>query len=214
MTILFGWDLNLTLEEGTHLMIKAFMNEQARKYGYSEVTIDQVLELYGHPLSVFYERLFGIEEPLVTQLRKEGEKRSQDLYPLMELTPHAMPVLEWIAEAGHHSVIVSNTSYDEVQRMVDSLNIRHLLKAVHGVTDHPKESINCKVDALRYQMERGEYDRVVMIGDSQQDIDAGNAVGATTYLFQPHCKYHFPYEQGNATHLIADLRDIVRNEVA
>jgi phosphoglycolate phosphatase-like HAD superfamily hydrolase len=212
MTILFGWDLNLTLEEGSHLIIWEFMNRQAKRDGYNQVTIDQVLDLYGHPLDEFYRNLFGVEDPLLTTLREEGEQISSTLYPLMKLTPHAQQVLEWIAEAGHDSVIASHTTHTEVEKMVDHLEIGHLLTAFNGVPGNPK-NFDSKSSILRHQMAKAEYDRVIMIGDSTQDIEAGIEVGATTYLFQPPCKYSFPYEQGKADHLIADLRDIVRNEI-
>jgi phosphoglycolate phosphatase-like HAD superfamily hydrolase len=216
MTILFSWDCNLTLEQGSHLIILQFMNEQAERYGYPQVDIEQVLELYGHSLDVFYKTLFKTDAETTARLLNEGQRRSRELFHLMESTPHSKEVLEAIAQAGHRSIVVSNAHNREVKKMVAKLGIESFIHVVHGIPGNPHPEIGSKVDAIVYEFSRNNFRELYVIGDSQQDVDAGKEfeertrIPTTTILYQPLCKIHMPYSQNGASHLITDLSDVAR----
>ena len=201
MTILFAWDFHGVLEEGNEHAVLEVTNQSLREHGYEDqATFEDIKRLYGLPWGDYFRQLV----PNVTE--DEVEKmvnRSRELgRPAAERfckpRNNVHSILKRIQAEGHTSIVVSNSTQDDIEFFMKIIGVTHYIQESYGVKGKKDETI-------RSHAESGDYSKIVVIGDTERDIEAGLAVNATTYLVLNGEPW-----RSKAHHIITDIREILR----
>jgi phosphoglycolate phosphatase-like HAD superfamily hydrolase len=116
----------------------------------------------------------------------------------------AVLTLKTIMNAGHRNVVISNTAPNDLRFFVDLVGITPYISDIYGIGSQPVTKANVIHDIAS----RMNPTNIVVIGDTEKDVDAGLQNRATTYLFITRNNH----KETKAHHIITHL-SMVLNEV-
>lgn len=213
---LYVWDLHGVLEMGNDRAAIDVSNEVLAQFGYSErFTYSDGVRLYGLRWYEYFEDLLpdaGHERHLELQDAsfKLSEERPDLQYRWMTPTPNADMVLATIAE-WHRQILISNTRPATLRMFLKLLSLERFFADgdAFAVDQHVKNAAVTKKEVLAdYLAAHGEYDEIVIIGDSPGDMRLVDVAGGITYLY---AHPGFPFRDCTATYRIRDLRCVIDN---
>ncbi len=220
MENLFVWDFHGTLETGNVYVVQELVNLVLKDFKINkEVSIKEVRDWYG--LSWFdYFKLAVPEgndklwQDMVTTVLSLQQQGWDMLKTHMKLREYAEEVLKTIRKEGHQSILLSNSSPYHIRKFTGLLNITEYFDDIIGTDTYNisrvnKEIHNIKGKALADFLKKGEYKKVVAIGDRESDIMAGRNCGAITYLFVDPA-FNEGVKDTEADYTISDLREILK----
>ncbi|NQV12093.1 HAD hydrolase-like protein [Candidatus Uhrbacteria bacterium] len=198
MKTLYAWDFHGTLERGTEFVLAAICNILCAEYGV-DVKVDGKF-IVDHP-SFHWRALFDelADGALSEDQLQEMSTRaySDEFFHLnsvhSEPQPGAIDVLQGVVDNGDSNIVVSNSRPELIARYVSVVGLSDYFDAILGI-ESLDPGIAQKYDVTERKAAEikehlashpGEFDRVVMIGDSHRDIEAGQQVGAITFMFGP-----------------------------
>ncbi|HTE58626.1 MAG TPA: HAD hydrolase-like protein [Verrucomicrobiae bacterium] len=211
---LFVWDFHGVLEKDNDKAVLEISNEVLRQAGHAErFSEEDNRAFYGLKWFQYFERLLPDltnEQHMALQAAcfVFAEENLHILAKHIKPNDHAVAVLESIHGAAHDQIILSNTRPHDLLWFVDTVGIQHLFPKdkVVGVNAHQKHGT--KKDALAQYLKGKSLDGIVIIGDSQTDIDLHQVAGGTTYHYvHPHIATPSPV---TADHSIRDLRQVLQ----
>jgi phosphoglycolate phosphatase-like HAD superfamily hydrolase len=211
---LFIWDFHGVLEKYHEQSVVEVTNKVLEEFGFSSrLDIDLCIKLYGKRWAEYFKILCpGADEETIKAMIKKGiEISNQGSFSFRHIKPndYSHEVLTAIKKAGHENLILSNTHPEVLGRFLDSINITEFIDHKIGADSHRKDmhsKMNMKIPLIKEFLNSRKYDKIIAIGDTEDDIDLGKAVGAITYLFS---KRGFSKET-NADYKISDLREILK----
>jgi phosphoglycolate phosphatase-like HAD superfamily hydrolase len=217
---LFVWDFHVVLEIGNEKAVIDISNEVLAKAGYKERFTDEDNEkFYGLKWYQYFERLLSAtseercqkfqEECLELQTAcfKHAENDPSAMAKHIKPTDHAAEVLTKIKESGNRQIVISNTRQNDLIWFLDATGLHKFFQDNHIIGVNAHQTHVSKTDALKDFLKDKEFDEIIAIGDSEDDLKLGRAVGAITYYYRhPHRKH---YETENADFIINDLREIL-----
>ncbi len=212
---LFIWDFHGGLEKGTEGAVLEISNRVLREFGYEkQFTPEHCLSLYGRKWYEYFEDLLPnesherhveIADACITMGLEE-----KDIVPRhIKANDHAEDVLREISKK-HCQILLSNTSPNSMQVFLDAVGLAGFFphESRFCLDNHKGGSLKIsKQEALKNFMEGKNFDGIITIGDSCDDMDLVPALGGKRYL------YSLPgrrFRDAEADYRINDLREVLR----
>lgn len=211
---LFVWDFHGVLEKDNDLAVLDISNKVLEQAGYAErFSEENNREFYGLKWFQYFERLLPNltnEQHMALQAAcfEFSEKNLAVLAKHIKPSDHSVETLKAIHKAGHDQIILSNTRPHDLLWFVNTVGIKEYFsdENVIGVNAHQKHGV--KKDALEDYLKDKAFDQIVIIGDSQSDMDLKEVSGGTTYYYNhPHIS---PKGKVEADHVTSDLRELLQ----
>jgi phosphoglycolate phosphatase-like HAD superfamily hydrolase len=213
MTTLFVWDFHGVLEKDNEYAVVEVTNQVLEEFGRKEkLSLELCKELYGKKWGLYYKQLCPDLDPeTIAKMVDRGIEISNTtdvIYKYIKPTEHSHDVLKEIIKSGNENMIISNTEPNALDKYLNSVNITNLIQHKIGADSHRKDphARNSKIPLLKEFLKNKNYNKLVLIGDSEIDIELGQAIGAVTYLFSNTNKH----PKINADFKINDLREVLK----
>lgn len=185
------WDWNGTLWDDLPQVHEA-TNAALREVGGPSLTLPEYVGLFTRPLPMFYRRALGrdLSPPEWERVNRVFMISYQDSIHLAGLASEAIPALELVARNGATQSILSLYPHGPLNRLVDEVGIAHYFTCVEGLRGTPDSSKAGMFPAhLRSAADGVRPHRVVMIGDTDDDLISAQAIGSSGVLINHH-GYH------------------------
>lgn len=211
---LFVWDFHGVLEKDNDLAVLDISNQVLEQAGYAERFSDEDnKKFYGLKWFQYFERLLPNltnEQHMALQAAcfEFAEKNLHILAKHIKPSDHSLAVLKTIHDAGHDQIILSNTRPHDLLWFVNTVGITKYFpeEKVIGVNAHQKHGV--KKDALKDYLSNNQFDEIIIVGDSESDMELQEVAGGITYFYShPHISHAGIVK---ADHVIKDLREVLR----
>ncbi len=211
---LFVWDFHGVLEKDNDLAVLDISNRVLEEAGYVERFSEKNnRDYYGLKWFQYFEKLLpGLTHEQHMALQAAcftfAEKNLDILAKHIKPSDHSLSVLEAIQKTGHDQIILSNTRPSDLLWFVNAVGAKKFFsdEKVIGVNAHEKHGD--KKDALKNYLVGKNFEQVVIIGDSQSDMDLNEITQGTTYF------YNHPGVEANTDikpdYVINDLREVLK----
>jgi HAD superfamily hydrolase (TIGR01549 family) len=210
MAKLFAFDFHGVLEKNNEYAVQELMKMTLRHFGFeTHVSIEKVQAIYGKPWFDYMKHFAPVSDSTAqAMVDKVLEIQAENGVVQRFIKPqdHAREVLGKIQEGGHRSIVVSNTYPEHISMFLNALQLGKLVHKNYGVDS--KQGVISKEDILKRAAQEYDADSIVMIGDTEEDIQAGKAAGATTYLFINRANVNRKFTT-EPDYIIHDLRDVL-----
>ena len=131
----------------------------------------------------------------------------------MRAQKNAYNVLYKINRKNHYNIIFSNTPHEILYEFIHFLNFNNLIKEYIGYDSINNIRLN-KKDMIKTLINNYDYDKLIVVGDTDTDMLAGKYHRAKTYLFlcpSIYSEYEFnKITNQNADFKINDLKQVLR----
>ncbi len=185
------WDWNGTLWDDLP-QVHSATNAALRVVGGPSLTLPEYVSLFTRPLPVFYRRALG-RDLTPNQWHRVNQSfmaAYRDNLHLARLAAEALPALEAVARNGATQSILSLYPHPLLNSLVTELGIGHHFSLIEGLREDPDRS---KVGMFPAHLRKAASDvpphRVVMIGDTDDDLISAQAAGSAGILINHH-GYH------------------------
>lgn len=211
---LFVWDFHGVLEKDNEKAVIDISNKVLKQAGFRERFTEADNEkYYGLKWYQYFENLLPkLSAPEHLELQAKcfefAEKHLEILAKHIKPNDYAIEVLGGVKDAKHQQIVISNSRQSDLLWFLDAVGIKQFFDEQHilGVNAHQHHA--SKIEALEHFLKGKQFDQVIVIGDSEEDIQLGNSIGATTYFYKhPHRVHQLSVK---ATHTIKDLRKILQ----
>jgi phosphoglycolate phosphatase-like HAD superfamily hydrolase len=211
---LFVWDLHGTLEHGNHHAVIDISNAVLTRYGYpQQFSYDDGCNLYGRKWFEYFTWLLGEDAyQQAMELQDACFKLSETDFEMqrrwMRPTPHVRDVLTNIAKQ-HDQILISNTRATTLELFLEDLGLAAFFPPgrAFAVDQHTRHAVRTKADVLgEFLSTGGEYEQLVIVGDSAGDMRLKEVHGGLTCLF---AHPEFEFRDCPADRHIRDLRDLL-----
>ena len=185
------WDWNGTLWDDLPQVHRA-TNAALRVVGGSALTLPEYVGLFTRPLPMFYRRALGRD---LTAAEWELVNRCfmvsyQGSLHLARLATESIPALDIVARNGATQSILSLYPHNSLTSLIADLGIAHYFTSINGLRGSPDRSkVGMFRDHLKTAAPGVSAHRVVMIGDTDDDLLAAQAAGSAGILINHH-GYH------------------------
>ena len=210
---LFVWDFHGVLEKDNEKAVIDISNTVLQRARYKErFTVDDNERFYGLKWYQYFESLLPrLSKEDCLELQSACFKYAEDNLHILanHIKPndHVHNVLTKIANSDNHQIVISNTRQSDLLWFLNTIGIKKFFHktGIIGVNAH--QSHQTKSDALANHLANNNYDKIIVIGDSEDDLVLGKQVGAITYFYKHPHREHENTE--NADHIIKDLRNVL-----
>ena len=185
------WDWNGTLWDDLPQVHQA-TNTALREVGGPSLTLPEYVSLFTRPLPMFYRRALGrdLTPPEWKRVNRCFMIAYQAGIQEARLASEAIPALETVARNGATQSILSLYPHPALNSMVEDLGIGHYFTRVEGLRGTPDSSkVGMFPPHLAVAAAGIHPHRVVMIGDTDDDLIAAQAAGSSGILINHH-GYH------------------------
>ena len=182
------WDWNGTLWDDlpqVHLAVNAAL----REVGAPPLGMSEYIRLFTRPLPLFYRRVLGRD---ITDSEWERINRRFEMSYVAglhhaSLASEAPRALEAVARSGATQSILSLYPHDPLNALVHELGIAHYFTRVDGLRGISGGSkVGLFGNHLKAAAAGIPPHRVVMVGDTDDDLDAAREAGSTCILINHH----------------------------
>jgi phosphoglycolate phosphatase-like HAD superfamily hydrolase len=187
---LFVWDFHGVLEKDNEHAVVEVTNQVLEEFGYKpSLTLKVAKELYGLKWGIYFKQLAPeADEETVLKMVDRGVEISNTtdvIFRHIKPMDNCHEVLEKIRKAGHENMIISNTQPEALDRYLNAVKIMPFITHKIGADSHRKDphTRNSKIKLLKEFLNSKNYDKVIVIGDRDTDMELGEAVGAINYYF-------------------------------
>lgn len=213
---LFFWDFHGVLEIGNIHSVHKVTNEVLKKSGFNiEVDLEFIKKNYGKKWIDYYKSLkLDIQEDLLeTMVKTSSELGEFYAIKYMKAQKNAYNVLNEIHSKHHHNFIYSNTAHKILREFINILNYKNIVKEYIGYDSINNITLN-KKEMIKTLSNNYNYDKLIVVGDTAEDMLAGKYHRANTYLFLCpliYSKYEFnKISNNNADFKINDLKQVLK----
>ena len=211
---LFTADFHGVLEKGNGQLTLDVTNRILEQYGYRErLSKEKAKEYYGFKWYEYFEKI--LPPTTTTKQHKELQSACLKYYEgnrkayakHIQANDFVIEVLGKIKDSVHDQIILSNTRPDNLLWFLNIIGIKKYFSKAKVIGVNAHEDIMEKKDALAEYLDGRDYDEIVIIGDSESDLQLKKVAGGVTYF------YHYPYLKLNkaiqADFIITDLREVL-----
>lgn len=122
--------------------------------------------------------------------------------------PILAELLEQVVATGGANILVSYSSIQEINEHLDEYDIEKYFDEVYDAEQVIEYGDTKSGVMSQYMSDKSGVEKILVIGDSLTDVEAGHEIGAKTCLFDPHLS--FRQHVGNAdlvAHQLIDIKD-------
>jgi phosphoglycolate phosphatase-like HAD superfamily hydrolase len=211
---LFVWDFHGVLEKDNEHAVIDISNKVLRKLGYKErISWKDNLKLYGQKWfeyfqyilpNVSHEKHLEIQQACIAYEQAHPNIVGNNIKP----NNHAIEVLEAIQKSRHDQILISNMSDVALEMFMDSIGItKYFSKKAFFCNTRSGNKVYTKHYRLREYLKKNDFDEIIIIGDTPNDISLKEVAGGTTYLYtHPHLEF----KDCEPTYRINDLREVLK----
>ena len=210
---LFVWDFHGVLEKDNEKAVIDISNQVLSNAGYKErFTQEDNEQFYGLKWYQYFERLLpklSNNEHFALQAAcfRFAEDNLHILARHIKPNDYAIEVLTKIEESNNRQIVISNTRQSDLVWFLNSIGIKKYFDDNHIIGVNAHQTHTSKADALKAHLQDMKFDKIIVIGDSEDDLKLGKEVCATTYFYKhPHREHE---STKNADHIIKDLRAVL-----
>ncbi|MGD0284521.1 MAG: HAD hydrolase-like protein [Candidatus Saccharimonadales bacterium] len=211
---LFVWDFHGVLEKDNDLAVLEITNKVLEQEGYEErLSKEKANEFYGLKWYEYFEQILPLltnKEHMALQAScfKYCEDHLDVLANHIKVNDYAVEVLGKINNSKNDQIILSNTRQSDLLWFIDTVGIKKFFtkSKIFGVNAH--EKFRVKSDVLAHYLKSKEFDTIIIIGDSESDMELKNVAGGLTYFYN-----HPSFKLNNVVKtdfIITDLREILK----
>lgn len=216
---LFVWDLHGTMEQGNDAAVIEVLNKVLENHGYpARFGSSHAFELYGRKWHEYFAHILPAEKPethVGLQAATFAYFFSDNDDGIKIMNKHVKPSknLEATLDAigkEHEQILISNTIPEGMRLFIHMLGLSKYFNETNAfpVDEHMSHVRGVKKDILaNYLAVRPEYDEVIVIGDSETDMELAEAFDAKAYLYA-HEGTPFRSQKGHFK--INDLKEVLR----
>ncbi len=175
------WDWNGTLLDDLEHNV-ATMNWLLAAEGLPAITTDHHRQHFGFPVRDYYAKLgFETSDDIFPSLCERFNHRFHTGLDRCQLTLGAKEIVHQLHHSGKRQSILSATKQATLERSVDAFGIRQYFSHVVGIEDDQAAS---KLERARLLLHASDIhaDDTVIIGDTDHDLEVGNALGVDVIL--------------------------------
>ena len=191
MLILFAWDFHGVLEKDNEYAVLEITNRVLKEFKVKrQMTMEQCRLWYGLSWRDYFKNLYpGQQEKLyirMCQRSLEIQQAEPIIQKYIKPMDGAEEVLSKIQKSGHSNIVISNSDPISIVKFVQMIKLTSYFENLIGVdsqTLKTKKLHSNKANYLKKFVKNRSFDKIVVIGDRESDILAGQTVGAITYLF-------------------------------
>jgi len=211
---LFVWDFHGVLEKDNEKAVKVISNKILIQFGFTEQLTDKLNEEYlGLKWYQYFEKLLPrTTKEKCLELQAACFKFVEDdptiLASQIKPNDHVAEVLTKIADSNNQQIVISNTRQKDLFWFLDTISIRGYFEDSNVIGVNAHQTHGTKIDALKDHLKDKDFEKIIVIGDSEDDLKLGKAVGAITYFYKHPKRKH--EETQNADYKINDLREILK----
>ena len=185
------WDWNGTLWDDLPQVHQA-TNAALGEVGGPSLTLPEYVGLFTRPLPMFYRRALGrdLSPPEWERVNRVFMISYQSSLHLADLACEAIPALDLVARNGATQSILSLYPHGPLRALVEEAGIARYFTCVQGLRGTPDRGKADMFPAhLRAAAAGIRPHRVVMIGDTDDDLISAQAAGSSGVLINHH-GYH------------------------
>jgi len=216
-TKLFAWDFHGTLEQGTEIGFAEILRKLARENNYkTTVRLAEVRKLFGISILDYLRHFFPkLSDKEIYEYRNQIRDRQnrKHIEKYIKPAPYAHEVLRKIKAADHKNIVVSTSSKPHILRFLEIVDMMKYFDGIFGTDRHALDQdfdiVKEKTKVIKKFAKKHKIPakNIIVIGDREEEIEAGIVLGATTYQYiQPE----IPHIVTRAQFKIYDLREILR----
>lgn len=217
MTNLFIWDFHGVLEKDNEYAVQEVVNRVLPEFDIiRKATVEECRALYGKKWADYYKfyNPEADEETINSMVNRAVEISVGEKIASKHIKPmdHAKEVLETIAQKGHVNLLMSNSSPEALDYFLEAVGLQDSFDYKFAADRHRKDyAKNTKEEyligffSIELLTHGPDYDKIILIDDSETGIEMGLKIGAVTYHFSRNgnpCK--------KAHYSISDLREVLR----
>ena len=170
------WDFNGTILNDTELCID-IANKILRKEKLTELTEDRYKEVFGFPITSYYERIgIDFEKTSMEYLTKEFISSYTASVKNCKVHDEIENILTDLDKQGKSQFILTAAHTEMATGLLNHFEILNYFKAVVGLDNHRAES---KIDKGKELIKtyKVNLDTAVLIGDTLHDYEVAKALG-------------------------------------
>ena len=202
------------LEKDNEKAVIEISNAVLANAGYEErFTQEDNERFYGLKWYQYFQRLIpALSKDVCLKLQAECFEYAEDhldvLAKYIKPNDYAIDVLKEIAKSKNQQIVISNSRQTDLIWFLEAIKVKQFFNQEHIVGVNAHQLHETKADALKaYLKENVGFNKLVVIGDSEDDLKLGKEVGAVTYYYKHPNREH--EATINADHVIKDLRQIL-----
>lgn len=210
---LFVWDFHGTLEKGNERAVQEVSNLVLESLGYDErLSEEDSQRLYGRNWYEYFEHLLPQEShERHVQLQEVAfllsNSRPDIIAKYVKPNDHAHEVLDAILASDHDQIVISHTLPESLELFLDVVQMVQYFPegSAFAVNGHAREVQRTKQDVLREFLNGRSYRKIIIIGDSEKDMQLVSVAGGISYLYAHPGR---PFPDCPVDYRIQDLRKI------
>jgi len=191
MKSLFIFDLHGTLAKDNEHAVLESSNASLAKHGRKErFTIKDMLRLQGKPWADYFRELCpDAGEEKIASMVTYAETFDDYVIPkYVKPMDYAVETLKEIKNRGGTILVISNTTTEALSVYFKWLGMTHLIDDKIGITDGEKNIAKFDVaenkgKKMQDYIKNRKFNKIFMIGDTEDDIKAGKIIGAETFYY-------------------------------